>query len=255
MVAESRTPSSALLEARLAGRRVDVPERSLFARLTSVPALAAALLAVILLAIGPLQELDLFLAKRWLYRWEPSLLPFAQNVLDRLASQIVCVPVLAAVAIVLARRRRSWRPLIIAGAAEACFALGIGAMKVFFARGVTYDRDPSFFEAGLLEMGTTGISFPSGHASESILIYGTAVYLIAHYSGASQRLVRGLRWAVAAIAVISVATSFLIGWHWMSDLVGGLIAGGLFLRLLVEGDAWFRRRSDEAALKTMLTSS
>ena len=61
--------------------------------------------------------------------------------------------------------------------------------------------------------------------------------------------------AGAAIAVISVATSFLIGWHWMSDLVGGLIAGGLFLRLLVEGDAWFRRRSDEAALTTMRTSS
>ena len=156
MVAEPRTPHSALLEARLAGRDVAAPGRGLAARLTSAPALAAMLLAVILLAIGPLQELDLFLARRWLYRWEPSLLPFAQNVLDRLASQIVCVPILAALAVVLARRRRSWRPLVIAGIAELSFALGVGAMKVFFARGVTYRRDPGFFEAGLFEHGTTG---------------------------------------------------------------------------------------------------
>lgn len=254
MVAEPRTPHSALLEARLAGRDVAAPGRGLGARLTSAPALAAMLLAVILLAIGPLQELDLFLARRWLYRWEPSLLPFAQNVLDRLASQIVCVPILAAVAVVLARRRRSWRPLVIAGIAELSFALGVGAMKVFFARGVTYRRDPGFFEAGLFEHGTTGISFPSGHASESVLIYGTAVYLIARYSGASQRVVRVLQWSVAVVATISVATSFLIGWHWLTDLVGGVIAGGLFLRLIIDGDARLHRRADEAELTTMLSS-
>lgn len=254
MVAEPRTPHSALLETSLAGRSPAVPARSLLGRLTSAPALAALLVVVILLAMGPLQDVDLYLAKRWLYRVDPSLLPFAQDVLDRLASQIVCVPVLAAVAIVIARRRRSWRPLLIAAAAEACFVVGIGVMKVFFARGVTYDRDPSFFEAGLLEMGTTGISFPSGHASESVLIYGTAVYLVSRYTGASGRLVRGLMWAVAAIVVISVSTSFLIGWHWMTDLVGGLVAGGLFLRLIVDVDTWLHRRGDDASWKRLLTT-
>lgn len=255
MVAEPRTPHSVALEERFARRGVDGARKSLFDRLTSLPVLAVATVTMILLAMGPLQELDLYLAKMWLYRWNADLIPFAQNVLDRLSSQIVCVPVLATVAIVVARRRRSWRPLVIAGIAEACFALGVGALKVFFARGVTYDRDPSFFEAGLLEMGTTGISFPSGHASESILLYGTAVYLISRYTGASQRLVRVLRGAVAAIAAVSVSTSFLLGWHWLTDLLGGLLIGGVFLRLLVDADQRQQRRADDAELERMLSAS
>lgn len=250
MVADSHTPADAVREIRLARRPDGDGARSLFERLTSAPVLTVALVLFTILAAGVLQDLDLFLAKRWLYRLDPSLIPFAQNVLDRVASQIVCVPILAAVAIVLARRRRSWRPIQIAVLAEAAFVVGIGSMKVLMARGVTYERDPEFMEAGLLEMGTKGISFPSGHASEAVLIYGAAVYLIAQYSGASRRLVRGLQWAVVLICVNSVTVSFLLGWHWMTDLIGGLLAGGLFLRLIVDWDRRARRRRDEAAERT-----
>lgn len=247
MVADSHTPADAVRESRLARRPGTDGERSLFERLTSAPVLTVALVLFTILAAGVLQDLDLFLAKRWLYRLDPSLIPFAQNVLDRVASQIVCVPILAAVAIVLARRRRSWRPILIAVLAEAAFVVGIGSMKVLMARGVTYERDPEFMEAGLLEMGTKGISFPSGHASEAVLIYGAAVYLIAQYSGASRRLVRGLQWAVVLICVNSVTVSFLLGWHWMTDLIGGLLAGGLFLRLIVDWDRRARRRQDDSS--------
>ena len=179
----TRIPRPTPRAIRLVRRPLGDGRRSLFERLTSAPLLAVALVVVTILAAGPFQDLDLFLAKRWLYRLDPSLIPFAQNVLDRVASQIVCVPILAAVAIVLARRRRSWRPLLVALLAEAAFVIGIGAMKVLTARGVTYERDPDLLDAGLFEMGTKGISFPSGHASEAMLIYGAAVYLIAHYSG------------------------------------------------------------------------
>ena len=44
---------------------------------------------MIIVAAGPFQDIDLFLAKRWLYRLDPSLLPFAQNVLDPIAGQVV----------------------------------------------------------------------------------------------------------------------------------------------------------------------
>lgn len=254
MVAATHPPADASSDPRLARRPGGDLARSVFDQVTSTPALTVALVLFTILAAGVLQDLDLFLAKRWLYRLNPDLIPFAQNVLDRVASQIVCVPILAAVAIVLARRRRSWRPILIAALAEAAFIAGIGSMKVLLARGVTYERDPEFLEAGLLEMGTKGISYPSGHAAEAVLIYGAAVYIIARYSGASRRLVRGLRWAVVLICVNSVTVSFLLGWHWMTDLIGGLLAGGLFLRLIVDWDLRARRRRAEAAERAETTS-
>ena len=242
MVADMHSPRKVLLDSGFEGSLERERERSWWQRLTSAPSLAIALLLVTVVAAGPFQDIDLFLAKRWLYRLDPSLLPFAQNVLDPIAGQAICLPLLAAVAGAIAWKLRSWRPLLVAGLAELSFLVGVGSMKVILARGVTYERDPRFLEAGLFEMGTKGISFPSGHASEAVLIYGTAVYLIAHYTGASDRLVRILRWVVAAIAVNSVTVSFLIGWHWLSDLVGGIFAGGLFLRLVVDWDKRSRRR-------------
>lgn len=204
------------------------------------------MLILIILVAGPLQELDYSLAHLWFRRFEPDLEWFAQNILNRVSSQAVCLPVLIVVALVLARRRGSWRPIVFALASELAFLVGIGGLKVLLARGVTYERNPALLEGGLWEMGTKGISFPSGHAAESVLIYGAAVYLISQYSGASRRLVRLLCWGVALISVNSVVISFVLGWHWASDLVGGLLAGGLFLRILMRWDEYdlLTRRSD-----------
>lgn len=243
MVAGTQISPDALLDAQLDRRRLRELDLRWSDRVTSAPALLIVLVMVTLLAVGPLQELDRLLARRWLEQIDPSSLALAQNVLDRIAGQAVCLPVLAVVAIVLARRRRSWRPIILALFAEVSFFVGVGTSKVLLARGASSTGDPRFFEAGVTEMGALGISFPSGHAAEAVLIYGTAVHLIAQYSRASPHLVLNLRWIVALISVNSVTVSFLLGWHWMTDLIGGLLAGGLFLRLLVE---WDRRAGDES---------
>ena len=247
MVADTQIPTDAVLDPPLDRRPLRELDLSWSDRVTTVPALVLALVATTLLAAGPLQEVDRFLAQRWLVQIDPSSLAFAQNVLDRIAGQAVCLPVLTAVAIVLARRRRSWRPVVIAVLAEAGFLGGVGTLKVLLGRGASSTDDPRFFEAGLAEMGTLGISFPSGHAAEAVLIYGTAVHLIARYSSATERVVRNLRWIVVLISVNSVTVSFLLGWHWMTDLVGGLLAGGLFLRLLVEWDLHTGNRAGKEA--------
>ena len=212
-------------------RRVEISNWA--KRLVSTPALLLGFLAVTAMAIGPFQWIDDRMNVRWIKTYAPSLEWFMQNVLDRIAGQAVCLPILALVALILAYRRRTWRPIIIATLAELAFYGGVGGLKVIFARPSPTVFDPAFFHGGIFDMGSHGISYPSGHAAEAVLIYGTAAFLIIAYGNISKRLAHGLWWAVAVITVNTVVVSFLLGWHWISDLVGGVIAGGLFLRLLV----------------------
>ncbi|SMX99298.1 phosphatase PAP2 family protein [Brevibacterium antiquum] len=248
MVVDSRMAPDGPTGLPSARGRIQAQSQGWLNRATSIWALALGFVVLAIIAAGPLRVWDYQLNRRWLYLFDPDLVWFAQNVLDRIAGQAVCTPVLAVVAIVLAHRRQSWRPIGFALATEAAFFIGIGGLKVLLARPATTLHDPRFFQGGLLELGDRGISFPSGHSAEAVLIYGAAVYLIANYSGASRRLVRVLCWVVIAISVNSVVVSFLLGWHWATDLIGGLIAGGLFLRILTQYDTrtryrWKRRES------------
>ncbi|MCK9792266.1 phosphatase PAP2 family protein [Isoptericola sp. 4D.3] len=233
-------PARALDGPRLAlrGRRDGRPADPL-ARLTSAPVLLAGLVAVTLLAAGPLQGVDEAAHGHWAQRLTPGLQPFIQHVLDPIAGQAVCLPVLLAVAGTLSWRHRTWRPLWCAAMAELAFYGGVGLLKVVLARPAPTTDDADLFGGGLRELGWSGISFPSGHAAEAVLIYGTAVYLVGRWTNASARTMSSLRLVVGAVALNAVAVSYYLGWHWISDLVGGLLVGGLLLRLLVEAD---RRR-------------
>jgi membrane-associated phospholipid phosphatase len=210
--------------------------RPLRARLTSAPALALALVAVTLLAAGPFQVLDEAAHGHWAQRLTPGAAPFVQHVLDPIAGQAVCLPVLAGVAGILAWRRRTWRPIWCAAGAELAFYGGVGLLKVVLARPSPVMNDPDLFGGGLQSLGWSGISYPSGHASEAVLIYGTAVYLVARWTSASHRTLRVLRYGVVAVTLNAVAVSYYLGWHWITDLVGGVLAGGLLLRLLIAAD-------------------
>ncbi|MGW8565109.1 phosphatase PAP2 family protein [Isoptericola sp. NPDC055881] len=205
-------------------------------RLTSAPALLVGLVVVTLLAAGPSQRLDEAAHGHWARELTPRLQPFIQHVLDPIAGQAVCLPLLAVVAVALSWRRRTWRPLCCAAMAELAFYGGVGLLKVVLARPAPTTDDADLFDGGLRQLGWNGISFPSGHASEAVLVYGTAVYLVGRWTAASARTMRALRFGVGAIATNAVAVSYYLGWHWVTDLVGGLLVGGLLLRLLVESD-------------------
>src|SRR5699024_12417842 len=86
------------------------------------------------------------------------------------ACQVVGLTVLAITAIALRYRRRSWRAIGFAVATESAFFLGVGSLKVLLARPATTLHDPRFFQGGLLDLGSRGISYPSGHAAEAVQI-------------------------------------------------------------------------------------
>lgn len=205
-------------------------------RITSLPALGAALVTVTLLAAGPLQGIDRALDRPWSQQVQLGWHRFFVHVVDRVASREVALPVLAVVAALLAWRLRRWRPLVVAFAAVLADKALIAVMKVFLARSAPYTGGPAFFQGGLFQEGVDGVIYPSGHAADAVLVYGLAVYLIACYGRASRSSVVPLCWGVAALTVITMATSLYLRFHWATDLVAGAIAGGLVLRAAIRVD-------------------
>lgn len=205
-------------------------------RLTSAPVLAGALIVVTVLAAGPLQSIDAALQGYWAKKYTPNWADFLDSVPNAVAGQAVCLPVLLGVAIVLAHRHRTWHPLAIVVAAEAAFYVGVGGMKVLLGRTAPAAGEGFFWEGGALQHGWYGIAYPSGHAAEAILIYGAAAYLLRTYAGPDTRVRRRLTWLVGLVTVNAVVVAFYLGYHWPTDLLGGLLAGGLLLRVIIDVD-------------------
>lgn len=208
-----------------------------FPRLTSAPVLAGALLVVTLLAAGPLRPLDTALQGYHAKKYTPNWAEFLDSVPNAVAGQAVCLPVLLAVAIFVAWKRRTWHPLAIVVAAEAAFYVGIGGLKVLLGRTAPVAGEGTFWmDGGALSHGWYGIAYPSGHAAEAILFYGAAAYLVRTYAGPDMRIRRRLNFVVALITANALVVAYYLGYHWPTDLLGGVIAGGLMLRIIVDVD-------------------
>ncbi|WP_338752247.1 phosphatase PAP2 family protein [Janibacter alittae] len=205
-------------------------------RPTSAPVLAGALIVVTVLAAGPLRSLDAALQGYWARRYTPNWWGFLDSVPNAIAGQAVCLPVLLVIAVVLARKHRTWHPLAIVVAAEVAFYVGVGGMKVLLARTSPAAGIGRFWQGGVFEYGWYGISYPSGHAAEAILFYGAAAYLLRVYSGPDVRIRKRLNFLVGLITANAVIVAFYLGFHWPTDLLGGMLAGGLMLRIIIDVD-------------------
>lgn len=205
-------------------------------RWTSAPALAGALVVVTVLAAGPLRSLDAALQGYWAKRYTPNWFDFLDSVPNAIAGQAVCLPVLVVIALVLARKHRTWHPLAIVVAAEVAFYVGVGGMKILLGRTSPAAGAGHFWEGGVFAHGWYGIAYPSGHAAEAILFYGAAAYLLRTYAGPDMRIRKRLNFLVALITAQSIVVAFYLGFHWPTDLLGGMLAGGLMLRIIINID-------------------
>jgi membrane-associated phospholipid phosphatase len=84
-----------------------------------------------------------------------------------------------------------------------------------------------------------GMSYPSGHASNAILIWGIIAYLIYRYAHVDRYRGRLASTAVGVLALTVCIVSLVRNTHWFSDLFGGLLLGGALLVLIIAIDRFF----------------
>jgi membrane-associated phospholipid phosphatase len=212
------------------GQPSDMPEkpRALSRRSRHVAmALSAALLYVMvdIFVEGPLTRLD-----EKFYKWHPHESIAALHrwawLYDKFGQRSVLLPILLVVAGVLARRHRTWRPLVLAFTSFFILNVVVGAMKVAIGRSETETGDPSVLNHGII--------FPSGHSSNMVLTGGVLVYLLVRY--AEHPPVRRVIAGWTFLTSLTIATSLYLGTHWISDLVGGVLVGGLLLQAVIVFD-------------------
>lgn len=195
--------------------------------------LAVAFVVVTLLSLGPLIRLDRLLNFAFEKAW-PQFDPF-MVALAKFGQRGLLLPLLFGLAIFLARRRRSWQPLVITLVSVLMVNFVVGVLKLATARDKPVTGDPMFFEQGTL--------YPSGHAANSIMYFGLAVFLVRAYGRADGLLARVLlvlTW-VACVAQLLALTYLQL--HWFTDIVGGLLLGGAVLRSTVYDRGLVRRLS------------
>ena len=100
----------------------------------------------------------------------------------------------------------------------------------------------------LLYSGSSAFSFPSGHSTTNLVLYGFLAFLVAREIRPTWRLSVVLG---AAILVFLIAFSRLyLGAHWLSDVLGGLAFGSAWLALL--GLFYLRRRPERVEAEALL---
>lgn len=92
----------------------------------------------------------------------------------------------------------------------------------------------------MLYSGRSVFSFPSGHSTINMVLYGFLAFLIARELRPALRISVSLG---AAVLIFMIAFSRLyLGAHWLSDVLGGLAFGSAWLALL--GLSYLRRQAE-----------
>src|SRR5579875_2242779 len=116
------------------------------------------------------------------------------------------------VAWILARRMHNWRPVLLLGFSLLALNLVVGTAKLAIARALPADNTAAVFVSH-------GIIYPSGHASDVVVTWGIAAYLLVRY-GPVKRHDIGATIAVTASLIVGVASIYL-DTHWVTDILAG----------------------------------
>ena len=183
---------------------------------------------------GPLISFDGRIAHAQRHDFTPWI-DFVFKKVDNLGLRWLTATVLIVVALFIALKFRTWRPLNLAVLSLLALNLVVGLAKLSIGR--TKPR----LNIDLIQAG--GLSYPSGHASNALLTWGMLAYLIYRYTHREVFHGRSLALAVAAITTAVCAVSLFRNTHWFSDLLGGLFIGGSLLVLIIAVDRFVPSKS------------
>jgi undecaprenyl-diphosphatase len=107
-----------------------------------------------------------------------------------------------------------------------------------------FARPRPFFEHPLLV--ESSYSFPSGHAMESLVVYGMLAYFAVLALESWRARTAVVFGAVLLVLLIGLSRMYL-GVHYLSDVVAGYAAGGLWLSALITATETVRRRGKQGS--------
>lgn len=151
--------------------------------------------------------------------------------LDDLGLRSLSGIALLIVASYISWRFRTLRPINLGVLSFLSLNLVVGAFK--YGLGRTKPR------LGFDILHAGGMSYPSGHASNAIFIWGLIAYLIYRYAHVDRYRGRLASAAVGLLATTVCVVSMIRNTHWFSDLLGGLLLGGSLLVLIIAIDRYF----------------
>lgn len=205
-------------------------------RLIAIVVLSVAFVAMtVAITAGMFTTLDLQVALAMHSVWQESLHRLFQLIAELGGIELTSI-------LMVALFFYLWRGGFGADALVVGALIGADALEVLYKsllyhpgppRSLSHSDGPSLTEVA----GTLGNSFPSGHVVRTVVVYGLLAFVIRRL--APSPAVRFLAIPVAIAVIVLVAFDRLyLDVHWESDVIGGLLLGGI---ALVSATVWLDR--------------
>jgi membrane protein DedA with SNARE-associated domain/membrane-associated phospholipid phosphatase len=153
-----------------------------------------------------------------------------------LGSNAVLIPLVAALACYTLLRKKDWRATVLLVAAIVGANAWYHVVKPLVAR----ERPPDVVHL----ITVSGYSFPSGHATAAVAVWGAVAIVLA--AGRPGRQKAAIWIGAGLVATLVSFSRVYLGVHWWTDVAGGMALGGAWLCLLVAVGAYTTAAAPES---------